>query len=569
MNSPHSCLPTTGLSPTAPRSNIIRQPNCYTGLSPPFMAMISMEPVEEDKTIEKLLQQPYEPSPSKVDIKPVAYVPCQTSNMFEQWWAVHDEEHWTYHQQNMEHKARLRDNGVWLYISEPNDYAYYSDPTTYSYDTPALVDYNTHSWYEEIDEEVELIDWYTTRMSERISLHPHECFMPDSRPASASTSHPSSDEDLQTGDTPDTTPPDSPCSLSAPVPHTDTEMTRKEYVDSYLSASCEAQVNDRGSRKRSASGVDSTALTTTAICAHEYETPHTHPLPTTPLRRLESIDTPKTADIVARLHSYAGDKPQTLHVPFEVCLSSVEDSHEAPQYSSSPAHFPSIEEVTYGYPHLLPNSSDSEYENCEKSPSNLGSTRIGVAPTQTPKLDNSEYGFLEPDTGAKADIAITSEMTHGNCDGQHVVPPPFQGTVEVEVNGAEDSMLYNYDFVDLRHTWYATLAENDSDEVEVPNEENEHFPYNNYAVRSCVTSESEKDTSSDSVGEFSEDRPVKTAPFEEQVLVPEAVTLAPMEEDVSTSKDDTHLIKGDAFEMMGGSKSRVLLTTQTFGSSYC
>jgi hypothetical protein len=337
----------------------------------PFMTMIVMNHLEEDKTMSKHLKQPYESSRPETHDKPVTHAPCAPSDTFEQWWAAHDPKHWASHLQNIKHQSALSDNGVWLYISEPDDYTSYSDPATFSYDTPALVEYDLHNRLEETDDLVELIDWYATRTSGRISLHSHVCFTPTAEFASASTSPQSSDcEDRQMDDTPGTTPPGSLYLPYALVSQTDTESeSRHDAAPSLLITGCEAQVIDVEFPKRSSSSVDSVAVITTAKEARDGQTPLPLPIPTTPPNYFENIIRPEVEALLAGIFSYADDEPQKSHILFQVYCKALEGSPEALRCSSSPSPFPSIEKVTYRYPHLATSSNIAAGEAFEKTPS--------------------------------------------------------------------------------------------------------------------------------------------------------------------------------------------------------
>jgi hypothetical protein len=138
----------------------------------PFVCMVVMEDVVKDKKLEELLQCPKEelidPSNRRVmDLEP--YAPADT---FDDWWAINDPHHWMQHLERITLEETLRRKGVWLYKSDPDEQRYYSDPTTYSYATPACIEYKFHSRYDDEDELMELIDWNATRKMERIAFFP-------------------------------------------------------------------------------------------------------------------------------------------------------------------------------------------------------------------------------------------------------------------------------------------------------------------------------------------------------------------------------------------------------------
>jgi hypothetical protein len=126
---------------------------------------------------------------------------------------------------------------------------------------------------------------------------------------------------------------------------------------------------------------------------------------------------------------------------------------------------------------------------------------------------------------------------------------------------ATDSKLYNNDFVDLEDTGYATLAEDEGDEVEVPNAENEHCPLEGYLVQTCVASNSREVTSSNIVLEkVYEQGTVNTEPIEEHVLVPEVGGSVLPGEDEPIRIGDANMVKHTAFKPPMSNTTKFWLT---------
>lgn len=106
-----------------------------------FFRMIVVGDVVKDEKLEKLLQCSDEElielsGKAVTGIKP--HAPADT---FEDWWATNDPHHWTQHLERIEHEETSRQHGTWLYNSEPGSEHYRSDAVSYSYATPACVEY--------------------------------------------------------------------------------------------------------------------------------------------------------------------------------------------------------------------------------------------------------------------------------------------------------------------------------------------------------------------------------------------------------------------------------------------
>jgi hypothetical protein len=138
----------------------------------PFVCMVVMEDVVKDKKLEEHLQCATEELIHLSDIAVTDNEPYEPADTFEDWWATNDTHHWTQHLERIAHEETLQRKGVWLYKSDPDKQHHYSDPTTYSYATPACIEYKFYNRYDDEDELMELIDWNATRRMERISFIP-------------------------------------------------------------------------------------------------------------------------------------------------------------------------------------------------------------------------------------------------------------------------------------------------------------------------------------------------------------------------------------------------------------
>jgi hypothetical protein len=185
----------------------------------PYISMVVMEDIDEDKKLAALLQCFDDGSSDLQHHEPMTRQPPRPATIFENWWSEEDPSHWVQHLERISHGRENSEMGVWLYINNPGDAQYCSDPTTFSYQTPATIEYKCLGRKEQEVELVTIIDWTATRMMERLAFVPPEYLSQPLilhtawREESTSTST-SGTEDVDgsqaRSDTPDSTPPASP-----------------------------------------------------------------------------------------------------------------------------------------------------------------------------------------------------------------------------------------------------------------------------------------------------------------------------------------------------------------------
>lgn len=190
----------------------------------PFVAMVVMEDVEEDKKIPRLLEPGEQTNEPPARDMTQSESPYYSSNIFEEWWSTADPLPWNYHQQCIKYQKAMQKTGAWLYISHPDDYHYYTDRTTYSYETPASIEYEFFDRKEMTGNIVETIDWDATRKTGHFSFRiSREPLWPSAPQTMVDLSPTTSEEDSVNNnylknDTPMTTPPKSPRLSPVPLP---------------------------------------------------------------------------------------------------------------------------------------------------------------------------------------------------------------------------------------------------------------------------------------------------------------------------------------------------------------
>jgi hypothetical protein len=189
----------------------------------PWISMLVMEEIDEDMSMKELLDEGDELEEDENKCR-TAVASSKVPSIFEEWWAATDPHHWVEHQKRVRLHNDIDTKGPWLYKGEPGDAHYYTEITSFSYETPAVIKHNIRGRAEAQEELVEYIDWAATDDQGRIALkiQVSELLTPVriAHPEGESSGSDSEDGEMK-GDTPDTTPPSSPpigpADVSSPI----------------------------------------------------------------------------------------------------------------------------------------------------------------------------------------------------------------------------------------------------------------------------------------------------------------------------------------------------------------
>ncbi|KAF1828374.1 hypothetical protein BDW02DRAFT_603466 [Decorospora gaudefroyi] len=119
----------------------------------------------------------------------------KTPTIFEEWWAVSDPQYWAQRDTIIRLQSEKQATGPWLYKSDPGELHYFTDVAAFSYETPAILEYNIRGRKEQ---EEDTVDVSTLMRLVKIAAVESESN------GSESEGH------ARRGDTPYTTPPSSP-----------------------------------------------------------------------------------------------------------------------------------------------------------------------------------------------------------------------------------------------------------------------------------------------------------------------------------------------------------------------
>ncbi|KAH6535887.1 hypothetical protein HBI07_135990 [Parastagonospora nodorum] len=189
-----------------------------------FIRMVVFLNIIEEDTKNAQLLGPIQGSKT---VKPSRNLPApplyHPENLFEDWWAALDPDNWNQRRRRIEHKALLSHCGAWLYYSYSGERSFRSDPISFSFETPAILEYEflsrnlRNSRKKEAEEPVTTIDWDATHQCRKLSLQLSSSFtmyMEQLKIGSPSASSDEEDafelENEARPDTPNTSPPTSP-----------------------------------------------------------------------------------------------------------------------------------------------------------------------------------------------------------------------------------------------------------------------------------------------------------------------------------------------------------------------
>lgn len=196
----------------------------YTELDPNafIRMMVFLNTIEEDTKTTQLLDPIHALTTDEPPKAFPALPPYHPENLFEDCWAALDPDHWDQRRRRIEYMAGLPHYGAWLYYSQPGSPSFYSDPMSYSFEMPAVLEYDFlgrnlgKSRKKEVEEPVTMIDWDATRQRGKLSLQLNSSFTKYMEQLKANSPSTSSEEvnafELENEappDTPNTSPPTS------------------------------------------------------------------------------------------------------------------------------------------------------------------------------------------------------------------------------------------------------------------------------------------------------------------------------------------------------------------------